>query len=371
MINVLELIDGGFLGGGQTHILSLIKNLDTEKYYAIISASPNGMFKELVNYSNHKFEDITLPKIFRTKYLKRLDEIVKKNNIQIIHSHGGVAGMYARFYKKRFGNIRIVHTIHGIHYIHSRNIVRNVFSKTIEQHLVPFTDAFICVSDEDKKTGLQYKLINEEKSYVVKNGIDVTKFIPLGKSGTLMKKYGISKDDLVIGNISRFDYQKNQKLLLKVIKEILFVNDKIKILFVGSGKYLKDCKFLAGEYGIKDKVIFTGEISDVEHHYPLIDIFVFPTLWEGFSITLIEAMSSGKFIIASDIPQNKELIEDGKNGILFKSNDATSLFNKIMLSAANDELRSKLSLQALKDSRKYKDDIMTKEIEKVYEKLFH
>jgi glycosyltransferase involved in cell wall biosynthesis len=134
----------------------------------------------------------------------------------------------------------------------------------------------------------------------------------------------------------------------------------------GSGKYLHESMILTKELKIENNVIFSGEIKDVEHYYPLIDIFVFPTLWEGFSITLLEAMSSGRFIIASDISQNREIIKDGINGVLFKSNDASDLFHKIVLAVGDDEQRSRLSLQALKDSRNHKEEKMTKEIEKIY-----
>ena len=369
MINVLELIDGGFLGGGQTHILSIRKNIDTSMYKAIIAASPLGKFKEVADSKGYEFKEIKLPKLFRTKFLNRLDEIVEINNIQIIHSHGGVAGMYARFYKKRFGNVKTVHTLHGIHYINSKNIFRNYISKAFEQYLVPFTDAFICVSDSDKKLALAHKLVKEENTYVIKNGIDVAHFIPLGKSESMLNKLGISKENIVIGNISRFDFQKNQRMILKIAKEIISKSDKVKFLFVGDGKYMKECMFMAKEYGIMENVIFTGEIKEVERYYPLIDLFVFPSLWEGFSITLIEAMSCGKFIIASDIPQNKELIKDGTNGILFNTNDEKDLLAKIMRAIGDEELRSELAMQALKDSRNFKEDNMTREIEKIYSNL--
>ena len=151
MINVLELIDGGFLGGGQTHILSIVKNIDKSKFNVVIAGSSKGKFKKETIHRGFEFTGIYLPKIYRGKYLQAIKEIVTDSDIQIIHSHGGVAGMYARFYKKKYGKVNVVHTIHGIHYMRSRNFLRKWFSHSIEQSLVKYTDKFICVSDEDKK----------------------------------------------------------------------------------------------------------------------------------------------------------------------------------------------------------------------------
>ena len=163
MIKVLELIDGGFLGGGQTHLLSIANNINRKSYDITICASPKGEFKNVVLKSNHRFIDINLPKMYRKNYLKNLLKITNNNNFDLIHSHGGVAGVYARFLKKRLRSIKVIHTFHGIHYINSKNIFRKFFSKKIEQHLVPYTDKFICVSDNDFQIAIENKITDEKK----------------------------------------------------------------------------------------------------------------------------------------------------------------------------------------------------------------
>ena len=84
--------------------------------------------------------------------------------------------MYARFYKKRYGNIKTVHTIHGIHYLNSGNLLRKYLSLSIEQHLVPFTDKFICVSEADLKKAVENKIADKEKSIIINNGISRIQF---------------------------------------------------------------------------------------------------------------------------------------------------------------------------------------------------
>ena len=371
MIRVLELIDGGFLGGGQMHIMSLIKNFDKQKIYPVVSASANGEFGDFVKRSGYKFEQADLPKIYRSKYLKEIEGIIKKNKIEIIHSHGGVAGMYSRFYKKKFGNIRTIHTIHGIHYINSANIFRKFFTHMIEEYLVPYTDSFICVSDADFKTAESIKIINPEKTSVIKNGIDIEKFRRKIKNRELCERLGIMERNFVIGNISRFDIQKNQIFIIENSKEILSENPVVKILLAGSGRYLDECRRAADKSGFGDRFIFPGEILNPEEYYPLFDIFVFPSKWEGLSLSLMESMASSNCIMASRIPGNEELIKDNFNGMLFDTKDDKEYKDKLKQLIEYKEKRDKLSTQAGSDSDNYSEKIMTEKTESEYHKLLN
>ncbi len=363
MINVLELIDGGFMGGGQTHILSLVRCLDKERFLPVIAASGKGGFKIMVNENGYTFEDIELPKLYRSKHLKILDKIIRENSINIIHSHGGVAGMYARFYKKKYNKVRVVHTIHGIHYLNSPNFLRKYSSVAMEQFLVNYTDKFICVSDSDFKTASENRIINPEITVVIKNGIDLARFPVKSKDKILMEKLGIEESDFIIGNIARFDIQKNQKYIILNSAELLRKYPHVKILLIGDGKLLNECKLLAG--GWANRIIFIEEVNDPECYYSLFDIFIFPSMWEGLSISLIEAMASGCCILASDITANLELINNS-NGVIFSLDDKKEYARKIEILINDKNMRNNLSAKAHIDSANYSDEVMTKRIEEQY-----
>jgi glycosyltransferase involved in cell wall biosynthesis len=369
MIKVLELIDGGFIGGGQTHILSLYKCLDKNIFRPVIAASSRGEFSRIVKKAGYDFCPIELTKIYRSKYLKELDSIVKDKSIDIIHSHGGVAGMYARFYNKNYDNIRVIHTIHGIHYIHSSNIFRKFFTKSVERFLVPYTDKFICVSESDLTTASENKIIDVNKSVVIKNGIDTGRFAGKVKNKFLLNKFKLSEDDFIIGNISRFDFQKNQRFVIKHTEEILNKYPHVKILLAGDGKYLDECKTLVQKTRNGNKFIFAGEIDNAEDYYSLIDIFIFPSLWEGLSISMIEAMASRKCILTSDIPANTEMIKDGLNGMTFNLKDENEFKQKLEKLIEDKNLRDTLSKKAGTDSGNYSEILMTDRISDEYLKL--
>lgn len=370
MIKVMHLIDGGFIGGGQMHALALCQNLPKEKYLSVVCASPKGDFKDMVLESGFEFIDINLPKMFRTKYLAELLRKVERENINIIHAHGGVAGMYARYLKKKYEcRAKVVHTLHGIHYIHSRNIIRKYSSLYIEQYLSSYSDAYICVSKSDYETASSLKIVDQSRTFVINNGINLSRFKNISRSESLEEKFGISSDNFVIGNISRFDEQKNQKLLIKVMPDVLKAIPEAKLLLVGDGHLLDSAKHLAKSLGVENNVLFTGARQDLEKIFPLIDIFVLPSLWEGLSLTLLEALASGKCIIASIIPSNSEVINEGENGLLFNLHNSSELSDLIVDLFNDREKRNYLSKNALKSSEIYDEKIMTDQTENVYESI--
>jgi len=369
MIKVLELIDGGFLGGGQTHILTICRNLNKNVFNPIVAANPDGVFREMVLEAGLKFEGIYLPKIYRSKYLKDLHKIVVDNEIDVVHAHGGVAGMYAKFLKKKHPEVKVIHSVHGIHYINSHNIIRKYVSLFIEQYLVNYADVYLCASEADIIKGTENKVIDRSKTVKIPYGIDLRRFQYKGKNASNMKDFGLTESDFVLGNISRFDEQKNQQMIIESFPEILKSIPNAKLLLIGEGDLLEFNKRLANKLNVSDKIIFGGTRRDLENIYPLIDVFIFPSKWEGLSITIMEALASGRCLAVSNIPQNTEMITNDLDGKVFALESKAELINTVIKLHNNPEMRMRLSVNAQKRSATYDEKVMTEKMEQVYLKL--
>lgn len=279
-IKVLELIEGGFLGGGQTNILSIIKNLDKEKFDVTVAAG-KGKFQNLVEEVKVPYFSFELPKVLRHKYLKHIQNLQNKENFDIIHTHGGVGGFYGRLLKKHNPHLKVVHSIHGIHYINKDKFFEKNISRSIEQYLVQFTDITICETKNDMQLAISNKIADPGKTVVVNNGIDVDKFSKNSSNIELLAQLGLSPQNFIIGNVSRFDIQKNQKLIIQASYYLSKKYPEMKFVLVGDGKLFKQMKNYARDSHLEDVVIFAGEQENLVDFYSMFDVFVFPSLWKG------------------------------------------------------------------------------------------
>ena len=153
-----------------------------------------------------------------------------------------------------------------------------------------------------------------EKALVIHNAIEVEKFLYNdGKKIQLRKEYGIPEDCLVVGQVSRlYEKQKNQSFCVKVFSEIVKKEPNSRLVFIGRG----DTTFLqtlAEQYGVADKVIFTGLTTDVGEMLNLLDVFFFPSNFEGLPIVLIEAQANGLPVVTANHLPDAKILENFDN----------------------------------------------------------
>jgi glycosyltransferase involved in cell wall biosynthesis len=365
-IKILHIVDGGFLGGAQTNILSICNNIDKSVFETAIAAKGGGAFEKEVDKAGFTFYPLELPKMLRSKYLKNLLNIQRKESFDIVHSHGGVAGFYGRTLKKHIPAVKSVHTIHGIHYMNNENFFVKNISKTIEQYLVQYTDITICETQNDLKAAIANKIADKNKSVVISNGVNLTKYSNLKKNTELMNNLGLSSNYFVVGNISRFDVQKNQKLIIQAAYYLIKKYPDMRFILVGDGKTMNSMREYARDANLGEYVIFTGELNNLEDYYSIFDIFVLPSLWEGMPYALLEAMASRKAIICSKIPNLLEVVKNNHSALTIDPYDMDDLFKQITVLYKNRELREKIAENAMLDSTDYDETEIIKKIEKVY-----
>lgn len=367
MIKVLELIDGGFIGGGQIHVLSLSKGLDKTVFSPCIAAMGGSRFEKLVTENGLPFKSIHQPKILRKKYLNPLIEFCKEEKFDILHSHGGVSGFYGRLVKKYYPEIKTVHTIHGIHYINTKNLLRKYVSLAIEQYLVKFTDHFVCETNSDFYSAGKIKIINPVNTSIIPNGIDLKKYCNLErKKSSVLTELNISSEDFIIGNVSRFDEQKNQNLIIKAASLLKKEYPFIKFVLIGDGKLWEQSKKLASDLNLQSNILFTGEKRNLTDYYSLFDLFVFPTFWEGMPYVLLEAMACRLPIICSDIPSLKEVVKDNFSAVLFNPHSEKDLANSILKLYNDKNLLKEISSNAYESVKNYSEYFTVKKIEEIY-----
>jgi glycosyltransferase involved in cell wall biosynthesis len=194
---------------------------------------------------------------------------------------------------------------------------KNIIHKIIDRLLARKTKKIIAVSAEVRRFTIAQEKLPPDKVVTIYNGIDINKFQKDNlDSKEISKELAIEKVDLVLGSIGRLEPQKGFQDFLVILPEIVKKNKKVKYIVAGDGTYRNELEKIVSSKGLQRNVQFTGERDDIPDILNVFDLFIFPSHYEGLGMVVLEAMAMEKVVIASNIPQVKEIITDGVNGFL-------------------------------------------------------
>lgn len=221
-------------------------------------------------------------------YFFSLVSLLKKNNYDVIHVNGSSTIMAIELAAAFFAGVKI-------RIAHSHNTVTE--HKKLNRLLrIPFE---IFVNRRVACNNAAGKWLFRNKKFdIIDNGIFLKDYQYNQDNRTeIRKKFKLNKNDILLGNVGKFNYQKNQLFLLDVLKQL---PEKYKLILIGNGPDFKDILLKVDILGLSDRVIFTGVVNDVQRYLSAMDIFVLPSRFEGQPFVVIEAMANGLPIIVSD-----------------------------------------------------------------------
>lgn len=205
----------------------------------------------------------------------------------------------------------------------------------------------------------------------VSNGIDLSRFSPGDVPDDVYERFGLPKDRQIVSYIGRVDAEKHLHVLIKSFTKVLKENNDTHLLIVGSGTELDNLKRLTRDLKIADKVTFTGKVSDedIELLHRVGTVYCMPSPAELQSIATLEAMASGKPVVAVDAGALKELCQDGRNGFLCSQDDKDAIATSLLKILQDDELREKFSKESLAIAKTHNLDTTIKKFESIYNSL--
>ena len=324
-IRVMEMIDRPSLGGGQTALLLLAKNLDRSRFEVIVSAEGDGPLSEEARQSGIGYVPVALGKRLSLSRIREIAAVLRRHEIDLLHTHGGIAGLYGRSAARRARTPAVVHTLHGIHYLHYRNPLLRRLYVLLERRCSRATDRLVLVCQSDFRLARKHRLAPEEKMTVILNGIDVRSGVAPEHLARLRTELGWPPGGPVIGTVARLHRQKGVVNLLRAAPQILAAVPEATIAVVGDGPEAGGLKREAQRLNLKGRLRFLGERKDAASVLSLYDVFVLPSLWEGLPFVLVEAAGLGKPIVATAVDGVPEILEDGKTGLLVPPNDPSAL----------------------------------------------
>lgn len=356
-IKILYVITSLGLGGAENLLLSYLKRLDRNKYDFFVCAlreKPDDLLSEISKYS--EVINLGVKNKFNPRVIFRLRKLIRQIQPDLIHTHL----FQARFYTTiayLFSNPTILIT-------HKHNNVNpqkhNVFI-FLEMLSILFNTKVIAISQSVKKSLTKFELVPSKKIFVLLNGIDYQKF----NKNAVPKHYSNDKP-IIIGTVCRLEPQKGLSYLLLAMKIILAKFPETRLEIVGDGSLLGELQDLSKKLSISKSVFFFGKFAEVIPFYNRMDIFVLPSINEGFGIVLLEAMASGVPVVATNVDGIKEVVIDGESGILIPPRSPEAIANAIVKIIENPQLAGDLVEAGFKRSKLFDIQAHVMKIDELY-----
>jgi glycosyltransferase involved in cell wall biosynthesis len=363
-VRVLQAIRQGTIGGGESHVQDLVTNLDRTRFEPIVLSFTEGQMVENLRRQGIKTFVIPNLKPFNIFTWGKVRELMKAENIQLVHAHGTRAASNV-FRPAQQLNVPLVYTIHGWSFNDSQSNLKRMLSVAAEKFLTSRSNQNISVSASNQETGKRN--IPTFHSSVVRNGINLTKFSANRTYKDVRAELGISQQSIVLGFIVRITKQKDPVTLLKAFQEVCHHRKDVVLLMVGEGDLKEEAISLSHSLSINDRVIFQPFRQDIPDILNAVDVYCLPSLWEGLSIGLLEAMAMGKAVVASRVDGTIEVIKDNYNGILVESSNPEQLAKAILLLCDDRRVRERLGAQAKQTvDEEFNALKMTQQIENQY-----
>lgn len=310
MINVLFVFGGEFhRGGTETVMLNIFKYIDHRKYHIdFLLLGPKGYGTEgyeLIESFHGSIYCVTPRKESWIRQLKDIKQIFKEKHFDIIHTHAdSLASDCLRIAAKNKIGVRIAHshnTSQATKYKGIKGRLHQLLMQ-IERYSVRFYATHYMACSREAGIWLFGKSIAKSPKFMVfKNAIEADRF---RKNKDIIRKVksdlGI-REQLVIGHVGRFDYQKNHLFLINIFECVHQRNPQTVLVLAGEGELLEDIKKLVKMKKLDESVIFLGSRDDVDKVMQIFDVFVFPSRYEGLGIVLIEAQAAGIKCFASSV----------------------------------------------------------------------
>lgn len=317
-IKILQIFTVLNKGGAETNLMNYYRNMDRSQFQIdFLVHRETGFFEEELIKSGSKI--FRLPAILPWK-LKEYKKAVKNffeehNDYDIIHGQCSELGVFIYEEAKRRGIPVIIAHAHNNRMDRDKKLVfRLMWKKRMRKSI----NAYFTCGKEAAENLFGKKL--SEKSYQMNNAIEVDDFQFNQEVREKKRKELQAEETINLVNIGRFNTQKNQSFLLEVFAELIKRNKKYKLFLVGQGELESQLREKAKRLQIEQDVEFLGLRNDVPELLQAMDIFLFPSLHEGFSVAFVEAQTTDiKAVISDGVPQESILIPENVTVIPLKN----------------------------------------------------
>jgi glycosyltransferase involved in cell wall biosynthesis len=298
---------------------------------------------------------------FDPRILTDLVALARRRRARILHVHGYAAAAFGRLAARAAGAKLVLHE----HFADPR---MPAYQALADRLLRGRTDGAIAVSRSTREFLVRRRFVPEDRVRLIWNGAPLDEFAPVppGRAARVRRELRLPDDALVVGAIGRLNAQKGHRVLLEAAARVLPRHPRARVVIAGDGDLRQELERQAGALGIAERVVFAGHRTDVPDLLGALDAFCISSLYEGTPLALFEAMASGKAIVSTSVDGCREILEDGRTGLLVRPADPAALAEGLDRLLASPDLREALGREALAASRRYDVSACVEAIEAFY-----
>ncbi|MCU0223006.1 MAG: glycosyltransferase [Acidobacteria bacterium] len=326
-MTVRVLLITGSLGPGGTElaVATLARELAARGRVAprIVTLGDGGEHAERLRAAGVPVEELGISGGARSlgglRRLRLIPQMIRHERIRIVHTFLFDADFYGMLAARRGAPWAIVTT--------RRAIKRGRLLHLLGYRLTnPLVDRIVCNSEAVSRFTLHAEGASRRKVLVIPNGVDAARF-ERGDGATMRRRLGLRTEDLVVGAVGTIKKVKGQAVLLEAMRPLFERHAALRLVLAGevTRGYGEELRRQAAALGWEDRVLFPGVIEEVPDLLAALDLFVLPSLSEGMSNALLEAMAAGRPIVATEAGGNGECLDGGNAGLLVPPGDAEAL----------------------------------------------
>jgi len=304
---------------------------------------------------------------FNPAVVLQLAEILREKRIDILHCHKHKPTIYGTLASIIAGRIPVISHVHGL----SRT--RSLTRRAANWAILKSVQRIIAVSESVRRDVIQTNWhIDPSKVVTVKNCIDLQRIDMMRISRQeARQRIGLSGDEIVFGTVGRLALTKGQSYLIEAFAQVKESLRASRLVVMGKGPLLHELQKKAEDLGVLPWILFTGYRNDVFELLKGFDVFVLPSLAEGLSIALLEAMAMRLPVIASHVGGIPEVFGECRCGRLVQPKNASALAAAMLeIGSADDDLKRKMGEEGRQRvEEEFTTDVMIRKLTEIYESV--
>ncbi len=300
-MRVLEIAASLKIGGAEkiARDIGYYGNSDFYQIDYVVFGDRIGEYEKELTEKGCEIYHLPQPSSSYINYLRTIYRLIKENKYQAVHSHtmfnSGWAMLVAKICRVP---VRISHS-HSVDAQPYKSRIQKLYEKVMQMLIIAFSTHYVGCGIKAGEI-LFGKRRYHKKGITILNGIDTKKFAYSQADREEIRKRLNLTDNLVIGHVGHLEEVKNQGFLISLMPEILKKNENARLLLLGEGEDRQKLEKQIADLKLSEKIIMTGNVTDVNKYLSAMDVFVFPSLYEGMPLSLIETQTNGLPCIMSD-----------------------------------------------------------------------